>query len=384
MKGLFRESVFSSQPAHYIEAALPNFSLCAMPGLSLAEQEFFLCCSAMVLFLCYRYLRRNAQPIKKKKRSVWTRQWLLRRHLHGQFDQLLVELNREDSSGHKNFLRVYPDLFEDMVDRLSPYLKRKDTRLRPSLSVGLKLAVTLRMFASGADYASLQYSFRVSKSAISHFVPEVCDAIIAVYLSQYVKLPQTPDEWKAVADQFALRWNYHNCLGAIDGKHVPIRKPKGGGSAYFNYKKFHSIVLMAVADANYKFLYVNVGAEGSAGDGGTWQICSLALKLEGNTAGLPDDACLPHDTVPIPYHFVADDAFALKPWLMKPYSHQSQAVKERLFSYRLSRARRTVENAFGLLQMRWRIFGTTMQQDVNTVKKIVMCGVVLHNLALEH
>ena len=90
---------------------------------------------------------------------------------------------------------------------------------------------------------------------------------------------------------------------------------------------------MAVADADYKFIYVNVGAVGSAGDGGTWQICSLAQALEDRHAGLPEDACLPNDTEPIPYHFVADDAFAMKPWILKPYSHQSQDVKERIFSY---------------------------------------------------
>ena len=319
-----------------------------------------------------------------RRNRVWVRQWLARRELHGAYDTLLQELNREDPQGHKNFVRIYPELFADMVTRLTPLLQKKDTRFRKSLAVGLKLAVTLRHLASGNDYASLEYTFRVSRSAVSKFVPLVCDAIIKTYGPEFLKCPTNADEWKEVAKEFSAKWNYHNCIGALDGKHVGIKKPKGGGSFYFNYKKFHSIVLMALSSASYKFIYVNIGAEGGAGDGGTWQMCGLARALAEGRAGLPDDTHLPHDDEPIPFHIVADDAFALKTNLMKPYSHQSQDPTERLYSYRLSRARRVVENSFGLLQTRWRIFGTTLQQRVDVCKKIVMAGCVMHNICLHH
>ncbi|XP_064115211.1 uncharacterized protein LOC135221339 [Macrobrachium nipponense] len=167
------------------------------------------------------------------------------------------------------------------------------------------------------------------------------------------------------------------------GSTLRSRNPKGGGSLYFNYKKFHSIILMALSDAKYKFLFVDVGA-GGAGDGGTWQKCNLARAIASNRAGLPQDRNLPNDDEPIPFHIVADDAFALNMWLMKPYSHQSQDPTEQIYSYRLSRACRVVENAFGLLQMRWRFFGTTMQQDIQVCKKITLCACVMHNLALQY
>ncbi|XP_064115217.1 uncharacterized protein LOC135221346 [Macrobrachium nipponense] len=140
---------------------------------------------------------------------------------------------------------------------------------------------------------------------------------------------------------------------------------------------------MALSDAKYKFLFVNVGAEGGAWDGRTWQKCNLARVITSNRAGLLQDRNLPNDDEPIPFHIVADDPFALNPWLMKPYSHQSQDPTKRIFSYRLSRARRVVENSFGLLQMRRRVFGTTMQHDVQVCKKITMWACVMHNLALQ-
>ena len=100
---------------------------------------------------------------------------------------------------------------------------------------------------------------------------------------------------------------------------------------------------MAVADAGYKFLYVDVGAEGSASDGGTWNYCTLHKALENNSAGVPEPATLPHDDKPVPYHFVADDAFALRTWLLKLFPHRSQNHREIIYSYRLSCARRVVE-----------------------------------------
>ena len=307
----------------------------------------------------------------------------MRRSIHGDYHHLLEELNKEDQRGFKNYLRIEPNLFDEMVDRLSPSLAKSETRMRHPLPVGLKLAVTLRFLATGNSYTSLQYSFRVSKSAICRFMPQVCQAIIDAYKDQVLRCPKTPEEWKKVAEGFSKKWNYHNCVGALDGKHVPLKKPKNAGSLFYNYKKFHIIILMALADASYKFLYVDVGAEGGAGDAGTWFRCGLNSAIEDNRVGFPEDRPLPNDDTPIPFHIVGDDAFALKPWLMKPYSHHSQLHQERIYSYRLSRARRVVENAFGLLQARMRVFGTTMQQEPQVVKTITMCACVMHNLILE-
>lgn len=168
------------------------------------------------------------------------------------------------------------------------------------------MAVTLRFLATGNSY-----SLRVSKSAISRFVPKVCQTIIDTYEPDVLTCPRTPDAWKLVAEGFARRWNYYNCGGAVDGKHVAIKKPKHAGSLYYNYKNFHSIILMAVAYSSYRFLYVEVGAEGGTGDGGTWFKCSLHDAMDKKRVGFPEDSKLLNDDTPIPFHLVGDDAFAL-------------------------------------------------------------------------
>ncbi|XP_068240892.1 uncharacterized protein [Palaemon carinicauda] len=152
-----------------------------------------------------------------------------------------------------------------MVDLISPMLTKKQTRMRDPLTVGLKLAVTLCFLESGDSYTSLQYSFRVSKSVIYRFVHKVCKAIIDIYKHEVLKYPKTPKVWKTVDEVFTKKWNCHNCGGTLDRKHVPIKRPRKGGSPYNKYKKFH-IILMAVVDAKYKFLYIDVSAREGVGD----------------------------------------------------------------------------------------------------------------------
>ena len=75
---------------------------------------------------------------------------------------------------------------------------------------------------------------------------ETCDGIWLGLKDEYLKAPSSPEDWVKIAAEYFDEWNFPNCLGAIDGKHVDIDCPKDGGSAYYNYKGFHSIVLLAI------------------------------------------------------------------------------------------------------------------------------------------
>ena len=148
---------------------------------------------------------------------------------------------------------------------------------------------------------------------------------------------------------YDCRWNFPNCIGALDGKHIRIKKPDHGGSLYYNYKGYHSITLMAAVSGNYEFLYVDVGGEGRQSDGGIWRHCSLRKKLAKGKLRLPGARPLPGSEYCTKQVFVGDDAFPLGPNLMKPFSRRQLSHDERVFNYRLSRARRCSENAFGIL-----------------------------------
>ncbi|VDH90223.1 Hypothetical predicted protein [Mytilus galloprovincialis] len=192
--------------------------------------------------------------------------------------------------------------------------------------------------------------------------------------------PSTMDDWKRIAEGFMEKWNFPHALGALDGKHVACKCPPGSGSTYFNYKKFYSIVLLALVDSDYKFIWADIGGRGAASDAQLWNASDLKSAIEDGDLDLPDAEPLPHDTEDIPYFYIGDDAFGLRTFMQKPYGHRALALEERIFNYRLSRARRVVENAFGILSNRFQVLMSTMQHHPSTIRLIVTTCLVLHNL----
>lgn len=77
---------------------------------------------------------------------------------------------------------------------------------------------------------------------------------------------------------------------------------------------------------------------------------------------------------------MGDNAFALRTYMMKPYGNKDMTRKQRIFNYRLSRARRVVENSFGILANSFQVLLTTMMHEADTVRLIVKTFVLLHNL----
>lgn len=178
---------------------------------------------------------------------------------------------------------------------------------------------------------------------------------------------------------FKERWNFDKCIGALDGKHVVIRPPPSNGSYYFNYKHTFSIVLLALVDADYKFTYVDIGTNGRISDGGVFKNSALAQALEYNELNIPDPTPLPNRTMNVPYVIVADDAFPHLPSILKPFALRTLTKEQRIFNYRLSRARRIVENTFRILANRFRVFMTHIELSPENVENIVMASCSLHN-----
>ena len=80
---------------------------------------------------------------------------------------------------------------------------------------------------------------------------------------------------KELEVEFRIRWNVPHALGALDGKHVALNKPKNSGALYHNYKGFFSIVMLALVDGQYKFRWVDVGTAGSCSDAQIFTTCHL-------------------------------------------------------------------------------------------------------------
>lgn len=193
-------------------------------------------------------------------------------------------------------------------------------------------------------------------------------------------MPKTVEEWKKIAKTFKDEWHFPKCLGSMDGKHIMIQAPIKSGSEFFNYKCFFSIVLFAVVDAHYNFLYVNIGCQGRISDAGVFANTEFKQFLGQCKLNLPSEMPLEGRQKQIPHVFVADDAFPLQQNIMKPYPGiQGKCTKKRIFNCRLSRARRVVENAFGIMSAVFRILQKLQLLEPESVKKTTLACVYLHN-----
>ncbi|CAF4773929.1 unnamed protein product [Pieris macdunnoughi] len=160
------------------------------------------------------------------------------------------------------------------------FVSQLSSLLIDAIPAKIKLEDTLSFVSTGNSYRSLSHLFRLPKSSISQIISEVCQEIKRA-LKDHIKVPSTPHEWEQIEKGFRNKWNFPLCYGALDGKHINITGSKEYGSVNFNYKKDNSIVLMALVDHDYCFTYINVGANGSASDGGILKNCSIYSLIEG-------------------------------------------------------------------------------------------------------
>ena len=205
-------------------------------------------------------------------------------------------------------------------------------------------------------------------STIGGTIPEVYQALYNCLKSEYLRLPYTKEERKIIDQKTAERWQFPNCFGAVDGKHKPILHPKNSGSDYYNCKVFSSIVLLAIVDYDYRFVYVAAGCQGRISDRGVYRNPTFYKALENRSLNLPDPVLLPGSddpqwmfdqcNEPIPYVLVANDAFPLGRHCMKPFPQSNLSNHKRIINCKLSRMRRVSENLFGIWGNTFRIFIT--------------------------
>ncbi|KAI8431910.1 hypothetical protein MSG28_004461 [Choristoneura fumiferana] len=245
--------------------------------------------------------------------------------------------------------------FEELHEKLSTRIFKLDTNWRPAISTKEKLAVCLRYLTTGDSFQSLSFSFRLGGSTVSNIVKEVCKAIWETLQPEYMPAPQKilGGSRKSVIGKFGIFPMVSEVLTA------------NTGSNYYCYKNIFSVVLLAIVDPFYKFTTVDIGSYGQ--------------YIHDNMLLPPKP--LPGMSDPVPHVLIGDEGFGLKPYLMRPFPravslHDSQKNN---FNYRLCRARRVVENAFGILTHKWRVYRRPMECTVETAVDVVKATTCLHN-----
>ncbi|KAK5643275.1 hypothetical protein RI129_007120 [Pyrocoelia pectoralis] len=336
------------------------------------------------------YVLLKKKENKKKvpsNRKFWVRRIFEEnnRLLQGCSSNLIVEIEDNDPDKYFNFLRMSPDSFHELLEYVKARIEKRNV-VRTPIPATTRLQVTLRYLASGDSMTSISFLFRIGINSVSRIILETCSAIWDCLKDIVLRVP-SEQIWKEYADTFQTKWNFPHCIGAVDGKHVVIEAPPRSGSVYYNYKNSHSICLFAIADADLCFILVDIGAPGRQSDSGIFRSSVMGRKLESGSLHVPNPSVLDGNIMQelnLPYVLVGDEAFALSHFLMRPYPRRSNLDRrKKIFNYRLSRARRVVESAFGILSGRWRIYRRPINASIDTTIKIVQATVCLHNFLMK-
>ncbi|KAH8009728.1 hypothetical protein HPB51_019039 [Rhipicephalus microplus] len=183
----------------------------------------------------------------------------------------MQRMRQGDTDYFHKYYRMLPHQFDFILRLLQKDLERKHA-VREPISPAERLAMTLRVGISKAHMA----------------VKVTCHALWMRLQLLYMPIP-TSETWLHVAQGFGHTWQFLNCIGAVDGKHVQLKCPKNSGSMFFNYKGTYSIALLAVVDCNYKFVMVDVEAYGKQSDGGVLEQSKFGKLLQQGKLQLPKD-----------------------------------------------------------------------------------------------
>nr|CAH7756448.1 unnamed protein product [Callosobruchus chinensis] len=310
---------------------------------------------------------------QRRRRRHPTNIFYLERNKDGEFHRLYKKLKRCPKLFH-GYTRMLPSTFYYVLNAIKGKITHATTNFQQPISPEERLIVTLRYLATGMQFRQLAYSFCISKSAVAKIVSEVCKAIWTTLVMAHMPQPTKST------------FEFPNCIGCIDGKHIRIKCPPKSSSMYYNYyKNYFSIGLLALTDANYKFIMVDVGSYGKESDGGLFENCALHKAIESAKLELPEETTLPGTDIMAPFVFLGDEAFPLREYLMRPFPRTTLRDDEEneSFNYRLSRARMVVECSFGRIVTKFRVLYKAIETNVCNAIDIVKAITLIHNIIID-
>lgn len=187
---------------------------------------------------------------KKSKKKLWTVEELAPPKPPGYFENVVPCY---DEKRFQKKFRISKKTFDFLCDELNEIMKKEDTRFREAVPVAKRILIAISILKSNCDLGTIADLFMVGKTTVHEIVLEFCDAISIRLFKALINFPSTERERKQLANSFESKWAFPGVIGALDGCHIPIKKPVTDGEDYFNYKKFYSINLLGLVDDKYCF-----------------------------------------------------------------------------------------------------------------------------------
>ncbi|XP_077057586.1 uncharacterized protein LOC143710531 [Siphateles boraxobius] len=243
----------------------------------------------------------------------------------------------------QNF-RMSEETFIYLYNKLRPVMERQDTSFRKCVPLKKRVAIALWKLATGSEYRTVGHLFGVSVTTVCRCVQEFTAAAETLLVPEQFRYPDQ-EKFEEMAAYIENRGGLPQCVGAIDGSHIPILAPQEYHCDYFNRKGLHSIVLQGVADGKGLFWNVYAGLPGSLHDARVlrlstlWELASRGNHFPAYTRNIGG--------VNVAYYILGDSAYPLQNWLLKPFTDTGRlTVEQQIYNKKICRARIVVENAF--------------------------------------
>lgn len=135
-----------------------------------------------VIAICAKNIRK-----RRRQRTRWCREWLMKRE---QFSHVNLREIRHEPNDWRNYLRMDIETYCRLLKLVTPYIEKKNTNMRMSISPHERLTATLRFLATGRSYKDLEFTTAISKQSLSLIIPETCMAIYKVLKKSYLKVSE--------------------------------------------------------------------------------------------------------------------------------------------------------------------------------------------------
>lgn len=133
-------------------------------------------------------LLEEMEPEERSRRKVWVRNFWFRGESNPYFEKLMEDLGKEGEDFYKRFAHITQRNFEEICEQVGALVKKQDTFMRKAISVGERVAVTLKYLACGDSTSTLSQLFRISPESIKNIIPDVCQAIYVTMKDEYLKV----------------------------------------------------------------------------------------------------------------------------------------------------------------------------------------------------
>ncbi|CAH1156075.1 unnamed protein product, partial [Phaedon cochleariae] len=284
-----------------------------------------------------------------------------------------IVIPRFNTKTFQSHFRMTPECFHFILNKLEntdEFRKTEHEQFggRERINTEKTLLVAVWCLANPESYRSVGDRFNITKYSVHHLIHTVVQAVNKYLCHIFIRWP-TNIEKNVIAEHYS-KYGLKKVIGAIDGCHIPIKKPQDDGTYYFNRKKFYSVILQGVCKDNLMFTDVDVRWPGSVHDARVFRTSDLFTV--GHRLCAPD------------YYLIGDSAYPSNNWLLTPYKNNGNLIQcQKTFNKVLSKTRVKIEHSFGLLKGRFRRIKELLDMKyMHNINSTIVACCVLHNICL--